>query len=100
MSPPPVIVALVTKSGCPACIEYKPRWQRAIARYPAVYFVELDVETTDPHVNAFLDRAGVQNVPSVVIAPLGTGNPVLLEQPTDWVLHEWLVVARRMTTGA
>ncbi len=102
------VIIVFAMKDCPACEEFKPRFEREVARfqaagYPFDWYVGkpvepgripvlmLDATTDDPQVNALMDGYKVDGVPVTLLltlnAPPWKGDGALEDQQIYEVLH-------------
>jgi len=93
-----VIVVLFTISGCEACEEYKPRFQRIAQHYPQVPVVMLDAN--DPRNADLGTRLNVNNVPATFVLRRPSGV-IRVESAIPDTQIVWLfnVAAREVALG-
>jgi len=72
---PPVVVVVFVMSGCPACEEYLPRFQRIAAPYmqAGVPVLVYDAASEDQRIQSLADRWGVEATPTTIVARHGPG---------------------------
>lgn len=93
------MVVVFTMQGCPACAEYKPRFQR-IARPYATTVPILMADVADPRFASLADRLGVAEVPATFLLrkPYGIIRAVgsVPDAQIQWIMN---VAAREAAAG-
>lgn len=84
-----IVVVVFTIEGCPACIDYKPRFQRVAGPYAGCVPI-IVADANDPRYTPLADRLGVQEVPATFILrkPSGVIRAVggLPDAQIDWLM--------------
>ena len=89
-----IAVVVFTIKGCPACAEYKPRFQRLAAPYAGCIPIVV-VDANDARYSQLADRLGVQEVPATFVLRKPRGIIRVIGGAPDAQINWLLGVAAR-----
>lgn len=96
-----VIVVVFVQEGCPACDDFKPRFEKLAARYmraglPVFIY---NAASDDQALNAWMDQLKVQGTPTMYVLKRGPGMLRLDGAVPDEDIEQALKAAYRVHLG-